>query len=93
MDKKKLIILSLVLVWLATMGYLILKMIDIMVNLARNLFPEQVYLTNIQQIPDYLGQVGITMGYICLAIIFLSIIICGLYLGLKKTFSYWRMIE
>ena len=70
-----------------------LRMIDVIVSLVRNLFPEQVYLENTRQIPDYLRQVGITMGYVCLAIIFLSIVICSLYLGLKKVFSYWGMIE
>lgn len=75
------------------MGYLLIRIIEKTVKLIRNLLPEQVYLENTQQVPSYLSQIGIVIGYICFAIILFSIIICGLYLGLKRIFSYWRMIE
>ena len=90
---KKFLIVVIVSVWLTTMGYLLIRTIEETANLVRNLFPEQVYLENTQQIPNYLSQVGIIIGYICFAIILLSITICGLYLGLKKIFVYWKMIE
>lgn len=92
MTQKPLIILA-VLIWLSTMGYLILRTIEEMANLSRNLFSESCYLENTNKIPSYLGQVGTTIAYICFGIILLSIIICGLYLSLKKIFTYWRMIE
>ena len=90
---QKPLLVTAIILWLSTMGYLILKIIDGIAKLIRDLFPEQTCLENIQQIPSYLRQVGITISYISFGIILLSIIICGIYLGLKKSFTYWRMIE
>lgn len=75
------------------MGYLIVKIIEEVGRLANNLFPKQGYLESIEQIPSYLSQVGTIMIYICFAIILLIIIILGIYLGLRKLFTYWSMIE